>query len=76
MFFHPIDLFFKIQYEIKIKIVRPWPFNCEKSFAYWFNKSHGNIKFTYNVTNTNWVDFYSIISIVTMNYEKEKLTIK
>jgi hypothetical protein len=42
----------------------------------WFSKSHGNIKFTYDVTNINWVDFCSIISIGTMNYEKEKIYIK
>ncbi len=38
----------------------------------WFNKFHDNLKFKYDVTNTNWVDIYSIIFIVTMNYEKEK----
>jgi hypothetical protein len=42
----------------------------------WFSKSHGNIKFTYDVTNINWVDFDSIVSIVTMNYEKEKIYIR
>jgi hypothetical protein len=41
----------------------------------WSNKSHGNIKFTYDVINTNWVDFYSIISTITMNYEKEYIYI-
>jgi hypothetical protein len=34
MCFHQIDLFFKTQYETKIKFARPWPFNYEKSFAY------------------------------------------
>ncbi len=37
----------------------------------WFNKSCGNLNFKYDVTDTNWVDIDSIISIVTMNYEKE-----
>jgi hypothetical protein len=37
----------------------------------WFSKSRGNFKFKYDVTNTNWVDINSIISIVTMNCEKE-----
>jgi hypothetical protein len=38
----------------------------------WFNKSCGNFKFNIDVNDTNWVDIDSIISIVTMNYEKEK----
>jgi len=42
----------------------------------WFSKWHGNIKFTYDVTNINWVDFDSIVSIVTMNYEKERIYIR
>jgi hypothetical protein len=38
----------------------------------WFNKSHGNIKFKYDLVDINWVDVDSIISNVIMNYEKEK----
>jgi hypothetical protein len=38
----------------------------------WFNKSHGNIKFKYDLIDINWVDVDSIISNVIMNYEKEK----
>lgn len=38
----------------------------------WFNKSCGDFKFKYDVNDTNWVDIDSIISTVTMNYEKEK----
>jgi hypothetical protein len=38
----------------------------------WFNKHCGNFKFKYDVNDTNWVDIDSNISIVTMNYEKEK----
>jgi hypothetical protein len=38
----------------------------------WFNKSSGNLKFKYDVIDTNWVDVESIIYIVIMNYEKEK----
>jgi hypothetical protein len=38
----------------------------------WFSKSCGNLKFKYDVIDTNWVDVDSIISIVNMNYEKEK----
>jgi hypothetical protein len=38
----------------------------------WFSKSHGNLKFKYDVIDTNWMDVDSIISIVTMNYENEK----
>jgi hypothetical protein len=41
----------------------------------WFSKSNGNLKFKYDVIDTNWVDVASIISIVTMNYEKEKTSI-
>ncbi len=36
-----------------------------------FSKSHGK-KIYYDVIDNNWVDVDSIISIVTMNYEKEK----
>ncbi len=35
-----------------------------------FNKSCGNLKFKYDVIDINWVN--SIISTITMNYEKEK----
>ncbi len=38
----------------------------------WFNNFCGNFKYKYDVIDTNWVDIDSIISIVTMNYEKEK----
>ncbi len=38
----------------------------------WFNKSFDNLKFKYDVIDTNWVDVDSIISTLTMNYEKEK----
>jgi len=38
----------------------------------WFSKSHGNLKFKYDVIDINWVDVDSIMSIFTMNYEKEK----
>jgi hypothetical protein len=38
----------------------------------WTCKSHGNLKFKYDVIRTNWVDVDYIIFIVTMNYEKEK----
>jgi hypothetical protein len=38
----------------------------------WFSKSNNNLKFKYDVIDTNWVDVASIISIVTMNYEEEK----
>jgi hypothetical protein len=41
----------------------------------WFNKSCGNFKFKYDVIDTNWVDVDSIISPITMNYEKEKKSI-
>jgi len=41
-------------------------------FLNWFSKSCGNLKFKYYVIDINWVDVNSIISIVTMNYEKEK----
>jgi hypothetical protein len=37
-----------------------------------FSKSHGNFKFKYDVIDTNWVDVYFIIHIITINYEKEK----
>jgi hypothetical protein len=38
----------------------------------WFSKSRGNLKVKYDVIDTNWVDVDSIISIVNMNYKKEK----
>ncbi len=38
----------------------------------WSSKSNNNLKFKYDVIDTNWVDVASIISIVTMNYEEEK----
>jgi len=38
----------------------------------WFSKSHGNLKFKYDVIDINWVDVDSIMFIFTMNYEKEK----
>ncbi len=41
----------------------------------WFNNFCGNFKFKYDVIDTNWVDIDSIISIFTMNYEKEKKNI-
>ncbi len=36
------------------------------------SKSHGNLSFKYDVIDTNLVDVAFIISIVIMNYEKEK----
>jgi hypothetical protein len=42
----------------------------------WFNNFCGNFKFKYDVIDTNWVDINSIISIVTMNYEKENIYIR
>jgi hypothetical protein len=42
----------------------------------WFSKSHGNIKFTYDVTNINWLYFDSIVSFVTMNFENENIYIR
>jgi hypothetical protein len=41
-------------------------------FLNWFSKSRGNLKFKYDVIDINWVDVNFIISIVIMNYEKEK----
>jgi len=38
----------------------------------WFSKLCGNLKFKYDVIDTNWVNVNSIIFIVDMNYEKEK----
>jgi hypothetical protein len=38
----------------------------------WFSKSWDNLKFKYDVININYVDIDSIISTITMNYEKEK----
>jgi hypothetical protein len=38
----------------------------------WFSKSHGNLKFMYDVFDINWVDVDSIISTITMNYKKER----
>jgi hypothetical protein len=39
----------------------------------WFSKYHDNFKFKYDVIDINWVDIDSIISTITMNYEKEKI---
>ncbi len=41
----------------------------------WFSKSHGNLKFKYDVIDINWVDVGFIISTIPMNYEKEKIYI-
>jgi hypothetical protein len=38
----------------------------------WFSKSHGNLKFKYDVIDINWVDVDSIMSIFMMKDEKEK----
>ncbi len=38
----------------------------------WFSKSRGMLKFKYDVIDTNWVDVDFIMSIINMNYEKEK----
>ncbi len=38
----------------------------------WFSKSHGNLKFMYDVFDINWVDVDSIMSIFMMKDEKEK----
>ncbi len=37
-----------------------------------FRKSRDNLKFKYDVIDINQVDIDSIISTITMNYEKEK----
>ena len=41
---------------------------CIEVLLNWFSKSRGNLKFKYDVSDSQWIDVDSIISIVTMSY--------
>jgi hypothetical protein len=68
----PINLMNKSNVAVKIIIGGP----TIMVLLNWFSKSHGNINFTYDVIDIDWVDFDSIIPTLTMNYEKEYIYIR